>query len=340
MKLLFLSYHYPGPLEPLARWLAARGNEILFASIRSARVENVHIPGIRRAIVKHFSPLSGPLSYTNTLENGLRAARSCTDSLTAIRDSGFEPQIILNASSGGSALAIPDVFPGALWLNFLETDPFARQNPVQALQILKANLTYAFYPSQKACLPEALAPVIKSIRPMADTEFFTPPLKRKSEHLAVLSFHAPEVASSLLKEFLSASGANRAVLIAPNVPVMRILQNQFQERVDITLANTREERKELFSAATLALFDAPCLNLIECMACGCPAFVSPQSPKIDRPVNVVAYPKTGISSLLCKPQILLEYGSLLRKTAVAEYSLQTYMPGWFNSILKYLQPAA
>lgn len=332
MKLLFLSYHYPGPFEPLARWLAARGDEILFASIRSARVENINVPGIRRVIIKHFLSLAGQ-SFFDILDNAIKAAKCAFDSLSTLKENGFEPEIIFTALSNGSALAIPDVFPKALWVNFLETNPGDKQNLTQILQILEANQTYAFYPSQKSCLPEVLFSLIKSIKPLVDTGFFSPPLQRKEQRLAVFKCYKEPVASALTREFLSDSELNRAVIIADNIPALRRLRNQFDKRVEVTLANAREERKELFRTANMTFFDYPCLTITESMACGCPAFVSPNVPECDRPENVLVYSGTEISRLLNNPQILQEYGEILRATAVSEYNLQAFMPDWFNSLL-------
>lgn len=331
MRLLFLSYHYPGPFEPLARWLAAQGNEILFASIRSTRVKDGHIPGVRRVIIRHFSPLADP-SFIDVLDNATCAARNAFDSLSTIRDSGFEPEIIFTFSSDGSALSIPDIFPKALWINFLELQPDDRQNPVQWLQILKANQTYAFYPSQILRFPKALSPLIKPMKPMVDTEFFSPLCERMEHRLAVFCYRKEEEVSALVRQFLAASGKNKAVIIASNVPSLRKLNAQFDGTVQVTLAGTREERRELFRMANIAYFDFPCHNLIESMTCGCPTFVAPAFPESDRPDNILVYAGTEISRLLNNPEMLAEYGGILRETAVSQYSLQAFMPGWFNSL--------
>lgn len=336
MKLLFLSYHYPGLLEPLARWLAARGHEILFASIRSARVKDFIIPGIRRVIVKHSHALADSSSFIDNLDKGIRIAGNTANSLTTIRETGFVPEIIFTASSGGSALAIPEVFPNSLWLNFLDSNlceerPYA-DNMIQILQVIKAYRTYALYPSQKLFMPEVLQPLITSMPPAVDTRFFTPPESRTDQRLAIFCCCTPDVASMFVKKFLSASKSNRGIILAPNIPALRILTNRFSNNISVTLAMSREERKDLFSKANIAFFEQPCTRLLECMACGCPTFVSANSFEADRPAQIHLAKGAEISNMLDDFPALREYGVKLREIAVANYSLETFMPGWFKTI--------
>ncbi|MDE5832736.1 MAG: hypothetical protein K2H64_07115, partial [Desulfovibrio sp.] len=220
MKLLFLSYHFPGPLIPLAEWLAERGHEVLYASNRASALQKTLFDGVKRVILKRFPAPAKKESRLDIFENALRAARYAESSFLAIKDSGFNPDIIFTASSGGAALAVPSVFPQARWLNFLEPPKGERALKsdiyIQNLQIGMADRSLIFYPSQKSLFPVILRGGLRLFKPVVNDAFWRASSAASRDPRLAVFFNLANP-SKILPDYFRANPENKAIWIADSV---------------------------------------------------------------------------------------------------------------------------
>lgn len=338
MKLLFLTYHFLGPLLPLAVWLAERGHEILYATNRSSDLQTQPIAGIKRVILKRFSAPLKKDSRLDILENALRAARYAETSFQAIKESGFSPDLVFSASSGGAALAIPSVFPSTFWLNFLEAPRGACPSPpellAQKLQISLANASLVFYPGQKFCFPEHLRVRLRVFRPLTTSFWHNSDTVKREPRLGVFfNLLNPQ---TILNGFLEASPQNRAVWIVENAYAKRAFNTceSLAQRCAILDRAEIEKRRGIFQQAQLAFFEYPGEMAFQAMACGCPTFASSTVKPMDLPKGLLFTDANGsrLSSLLEDNVFLLKYGGKCHSIISRHFAAKSRMPGWFEKI--------
>lgn len=340
MKLLFLSYHFLGPLLPLATWLAGRGHEILYASNRSSQLQTPLADGIKRVILKRYSPPPKKDSFLDILESAQVAARYAESSFLAIRDSGFVPDMVFTASSGGAALAIPSVFPESAWLNFLETpsrEPCSGKDLlIPGLQISLAWRSLAFYPSQIALFPALPRKSLRLFRPVVNEQWFSGANPERWKRLAV--FFNLRKAASLLREFLNASAHNTAIWITGNAQAKKTLpelRDKFPEnRLQVIPEGDPGLLRAAFHRASLAFLEFPGEMLIQAMACQCAAFCHHSIPEEDLPDGTIRIPASGreLSALLDYPDNLNAYAEKCQAIVLRENSAQRILPSWFARI--------
>lgn len=187
MRYLFISYNLPGPLGAMASWLARdQRKQVIMASSRS---QHDHFSGgVRRVVLKSWQgklPIDNP-GYFDMWMQAAMAGKSADSSFKAVRDSGFEPEMILIASSNGSALNVEEIFPESFRVNFLENeccwsaDQKAMRRDVQCLQMAHAHMSFAFSPGSREIYPSLFRKRIELAPPMVDTEFFQPAVEEKS----------------------------------------------------------------------------------------------------------------------------------------------------------------
>ncbi len=118
MKYLFVHQNFPGQFLHIARHLAAsRENDVVFVTEPNQN----HLSGVRK--VPYVVPPPGAIT-THVIARDLDAAgrRAETVAVTAARLKalGFEPDIIIGHHGWGELLNLPDVWPNAPLLGYME----------------------------------------------------------------------------------------------------------------------------------------------------------------------------------------------------------------------------
>ncbi len=180
MRYLFVCSRSPGNLGAIASWLA-RQDEVIFASGRERR--EYAIAGVRRVILKKpDNKKTDKNDYLDLWQDALRVSRSTNMTLGSVRDSGYDPDIIISSSANGSAFSLRELFPSALHVNFLEYESPALKSgrgpamryALQSLQAMQAHLAFSFFKPEPFLFGQE---VCRKIRPdplAVDTDFFSP----------------------------------------------------------------------------------------------------------------------------------------------------------------------
>ena len=343
MKLLFLSYHFPGPLMPLATWLAARGHEILYASNRSPQLQKPLSDGIKRVILKRFSLPAKTDAFLDILENAQVAARYAASSFLAIKESGFIPDFVFTASSGGAALAVPSIYPERSWLNFVEMparDGLSKKDRmIQVIQIALAAKSFVFYPGQIGLFPPIPANGLSVFKPVVDTSFFSPELSQKQERLAV--FFNLRNPLPLLSSFLNVNSGNNAVWLTGNAKKAQAeMAGLFPEnRLQILPASDPVLLRSVFRRGSLAFFEFPGEMVIQAMASQCAAIGHKSISRADLPEDVIQMEASGeaLSAMLDDQEKLGAYSTQCLHVARRDHSAAKILPVWFRENCPDLQ---
>lgn len=118
MQFLFIHQNLPGQFRHLAEHLArARQNRVVFLTKRQDR----SIPGVERAVYpspRAFNPQTHHYlhQYEDAVLHGQAAARACI----ALKQGGFEPDLVIAHPGWGESLFIKDVWPDVRVLNYGE----------------------------------------------------------------------------------------------------------------------------------------------------------------------------------------------------------------------------
>ena len=118
MRILFVHQNMPGQYKHLAPAMAKEaGNEVVFIT----REGKPDIPGIRKMTYKlSREPKSGSHQYLNRLDDQLLHGQGAARAAIALRNQGFQPDVIAGHSGWGETLYLKDVFPDARLLTFNE----------------------------------------------------------------------------------------------------------------------------------------------------------------------------------------------------------------------------
>lgn len=367
MRFLFLTYISPGPLGAMATWLAANPqNKVIMASSRS-RQENP-IPNIQRVVLKSYpcrKPEKEP-DYFDLWEEAAKAGKSARASLESVKQSGFEPDIILGATSNGAALGLRRIFPDAFLANFLEEENFFKPGQsqmrmdLQCLQILQANMSFAFTEARKKSYPPELQARI-GIAPLAvNADFFSP---EKARPFSCWKFAQilPELVTVSARnltendlfhcwnaclEILAARPDCQIVLLVNGSYVMRRLAHlqipeNLASRLYIECHLRQDIWRDLLCASALAVFPgnpAP-FGILEAMACATPPllarewyFLKPGWDYLGMPGSRAAQIRMAVHDALENKNKLLEIGLLSRKTVTAGFAADVAMPRFFPQI--------
>jgi glycosyltransferase involved in cell wall biosynthesis len=123
MRVLFVHQNFPGQFRHVATALVARGHEVVALGINRTPEK---FPGVKHLLYpepkmdtkeagKH--PLSGALDELRTkVLRGEAAAKA----MQAIRDGGFEPDVVVAHSGWGEAFFVKDLFPTARFVAYAE----------------------------------------------------------------------------------------------------------------------------------------------------------------------------------------------------------------------------
>ena len=193
MKILFVHQNFPGQFRQLAPALAAAGHEVRALAINRHPCAgvNLHLYRPQRRVTAGAHPLVG--DFEAKLIRGEAAAAA----MTALRQAGFSPDLVIANPGWGEALFVKDVWPDCKLVCLLEffyrtTDsdhgfdpefPSRSALPGARLRVKNAALLDAMNSMdlgvaptrwQRSCLPQAFQPRIVEIFDGIDTDIVCP----------------------------------------------------------------------------------------------------------------------------------------------------------------------
>lgn len=357
MRFLFISYKYPGILGGMAAWLARQPeNEVIFASNRTR--SDSTLMNVRRVVLKRYSSnmAERDSSWFSYWEEAGRASRSARSSYQTIKSSGFHPDIVLSASSNGTALGIQHIFPEACWFNFLEEGNFGSvvqsllRHDIQSLQILHSDFSYTFSQAVPNDYPEIIRGKIRRCPFIVDTDFFSGKNSRDTlngEKNIIIKCVTQNL-GELYKIF-------RACLtLARKQPEARIwlvvqgsqlaqrcqsinLPEEVAGRLRIAHFQNQYDMRDLLCSARLIafLYRPTLLDILIAMSCGTvplysqgDTFPGLDLPKLDdQDMDALI---NGLEELLANDEAILSLGRECAEFALINHSANHLMPEFYN----------
>lgn len=116
MKFLFIHQNFPGQFKHLAPALATRGHEVRALGVTGIPAQGVTLTNyqLQRGNTTGIHP------YAQEFESKVIRAEACTREMFKLKQSGFEPNLIVGHPGWGEMLFCKEVFPNAKLLNYLE----------------------------------------------------------------------------------------------------------------------------------------------------------------------------------------------------------------------------
>jgi glycosyltransferase involved in cell wall biosynthesis len=116
MKFLFIHQNFPGQFKHLAPTLAARGHEVRALGVTGSPATGVGLTNYQ--IQKGNTPGIHP--FAQEFETKVIRAEACAREMLKLKQSGFEPDLVVGHPGWGETLFSKEVFPHAKLLNYLE----------------------------------------------------------------------------------------------------------------------------------------------------------------------------------------------------------------------------
>ncbi len=118
MKILFAHQNFPGQFKHLARYLAANDqNQVLFVTKR----KEGEIPGVRKLIYEPSrEPAKSTHHYLKEFERGVLHGQAVVRVAQALKNEGFQPDLIYAHPGWGESLYLKDIYPRVPLVNFCE----------------------------------------------------------------------------------------------------------------------------------------------------------------------------------------------------------------------------
>src|ERR1700756_3537059 len=108
MKILFVHQNFPGQYLHLARHLGAHGHEVVFITQR----KDVELPGVRKVVYTPRRTITPQTHhYLRESEAAVLNAQEVLRAATALKNSGFVPEVMLGHNGWGEIWYLKDVFP-------------------------------------------------------------------------------------------------------------------------------------------------------------------------------------------------------------------------------------
>ncbi|MBD5608508.1 MAG: hypothetical protein HDQ93_06630 [Desulfovibrio sp.] len=347
MRFLFVSYASPGPLGPMAAWLARdRANQVIFAASRAR--QDCLIPRVQRVVMKKYQGSAAENSdYLSLWDEALRAGRSASASLSIVRKSGFYPDMIFNASSNGIAMGARNIYPDVFRVNFLEDENFARPNQafmrrsMQCLQILNYDLSFAFGASARLNYPKELRGLIRIAPRMVDSAFFETNEPRPSNIVCIFCQNHEEDCARLCLDLLGRLPYYLIVVVAANSFVQRKLESLLpaSERLKIQTVHKQDILKSLLKLCRLAVFPDNGGPILEALGMGAPVMLADKKAVAARGTLCLGGEdaesrSATIARALKNPEALLKKGREGREHVREKYGADSVMPEFFEKTLK------
>lgn len=116
MNFLFIHQNFPGQFKHLAPALAARGHEVRALGVTGTPAPDVVLKNYQ--LQKSNTPGIHPLAQE--FETKVIRAEACAQEMFKLKQSGFEPDMIVGHPGWGETLFCKEIFPNAKLLNYLE----------------------------------------------------------------------------------------------------------------------------------------------------------------------------------------------------------------------------
>lgn len=116
MKFLFIHQNFPGQFKHLAPVLAARGHEVRALGVSGTPLAGVTLTNYQ--IQKGNTP--GVHPFAQEFETKVIRAEACAREMLTLKQSGFEPDLIVGHPGWGETLFCKEIFPTAKLLHYLE----------------------------------------------------------------------------------------------------------------------------------------------------------------------------------------------------------------------------
>lgn len=347
MRFLFVSYASPGPLGPMAAWLARDpANQVIFAASR-ARQDHI-IPRVQRVVMKKYQgSVSENSDYLSLWDEALRAGRSASASLSIVRKSGFYPDMIFNASSNGIAMGARDIYPDVFRVNFLEDENFIRPNQafmrrsMQCLQILNYDLSFAFQASARLNYPKELRGLVRVAPRMVDSAFFEAGDSRPTNVVCLFCQSHEEEYARICLDLLARVPHYLIVVVTANSFVQRKLESLLpsSERLKVQTIHKQDILKSLFKLSRLTVFPYNSGPILEALGIGAPAMLADKKAVAARgtlslPAEDAEARSRAIAKALQNPEALLKKGREGKEYVRDKYGADSVMPSFFEKILE------
>lgn len=112
LNILLIHQNFPGQFKHLGPALAARGDRVVALTPRDLKTQNWHGVEIHPYSYKRSST-KGIMPMIQSMETKLIRGESCHDEAIKLRDSGFNPDVIVAHHGWGEAVFLKDVWPNA-----------------------------------------------------------------------------------------------------------------------------------------------------------------------------------------------------------------------------------
>jgi glycosyltransferase involved in cell wall biosynthesis len=116
MQILFIHQNFPGQFVHLSSELAKRGHDVRALAIDGQKVSGVVL---EKYGLEHL-PTKGIHLLAAEFEIKVIRAQACAKKMMELRDSGFDPELIVAHPGWGESIFCKSVFPKAKLINFLE----------------------------------------------------------------------------------------------------------------------------------------------------------------------------------------------------------------------------
>lgn len=120
MNVLLIHPNYPGQFKLLAKELSTRENCHVVGIGRGDRTPAVTGGVSYHAYYHPTGPSEAIFPAAQSIDEHVRRGRTVADIASSLKDRGFRPDIVVAHPGWGDALFIPEVFPGARFIAYLE----------------------------------------------------------------------------------------------------------------------------------------------------------------------------------------------------------------------------
>jgi glycosyltransferase involved in cell wall biosynthesis len=183
MNLLLIHPNFPGQFKLLAKELAARDNWRVVGIGNGERSQAEASRLIYRAYEHPTGPVEPVFPLAQDFGEHARRGRTVADLAVSLRDKGFRPDVILAHPGWGDALFVPEIFPGARVIAYLEYFYRARNSDLdfdQELAVKSLDLRYV--PLRNTTNLMAFAAASRCITPTQwQASLFPPPIRSQLE---------------------------------------------------------------------------------------------------------------------------------------------------------------
>ena len=117
MRILFIHKNYPAQFGAIGAWLAKKGWDVIFATEREG-VENQPVRVVRFGSNREVT--NGIHQYLAGVEQGLITGQGFARTAIAMRNQGYEPDVVVAHSGWGVGTFVKDIWPNTKFIPYYE----------------------------------------------------------------------------------------------------------------------------------------------------------------------------------------------------------------------------